>query len=232
VFLLLRKLLQLRTAHLPRFVAWEQLEGALERVQRKVIDAANDILNLDLDEKDNADTAVTLQMVLPHRCGGLGLLAHSQSTIESAYLSSAALTETSLQEAHPAFLPFPGPSGQHMQDAFESVQNELAETNGVELPPLSLGMVLQRVPGLQTESRRMQDQALFQLLKNKFQNMCDDRCTAEQISLARLHSVMDSGASKFMDAMPFCIFVQMNDHQFKSGVWNSLGHNVGPVSPG
>jgi hypothetical protein len=48
---------------------------------------------------------------------------------------------------------------------FESVQNEpaAAETNGVELPPLALGVVLQSMPGLQTESRRVQDPAMLQL---------------------------------------------------------------------
>ena len=45
-------------------------------------------------------------------------------------------------------------------------------------------------------------------------------------------TVSDSGASKFMDAMPFCIFLQMNDQQYKSGVWNHLGLSVGPVNPG
>ena len=35
-----------------------------------------------------------------------------------------------------------------------------------------------------------------------------------------------------MDAMPFCIFLQMNDQQDKSGVWNYLGLSVGAVNPG
>jgi hypothetical protein len=64
-FLLLRKSLQLRTSHLPRCVAWEQVEDALERVQHKDIDAACDILTLDLDENDAAAPAGILQMVIP-----------------------------------------------------------------------------------------------------------------------------------------------------------------------
>ena len=42
----------------------------------------------------------------------------------------------------------------------------------------------------------------------------------------------DSGASKFMDAMPLVIFTQTNDQQYKSGVWNYLGLSLGPVNPG
>ena len=51
-------------------------------------------------------------------------------------------------------------------------------------------------------------------------------------NVAGMHSVMDSGASKCMDAMRFGIFMQMNDHQYKSGVWNYLSLIIGPVNPG
>ena len=57
-------------------------------------------------------------------------------------------------------------------------------------------------------------------------------CIRGERNLARLHGVIDSGASKFMDAMHFCIFLQMNDQQYESGVWNYLGVSVGPVNPG
>ena len=50
--------------------------------------------------------------------------------------------------------------------------------------------------------------------------------------LARMHSVIDGGASKFMDAMPFVNFTQMGDQQYKSGVWNYLGFSISPVNPG
>ena len=35
-----------------------------------------------------------------------------------------------------------------------------------------------------------------------------------------------------MDATPLVIFKQMNDQQYKSGVWNYMGLSVGPVNPG
>ena len=51
-------------------------------------------------------------------------------------------------------------------------------------------------------------------------------------NVARMHTVMDSGASKFIDAMPLVIFTEMSDQQCKSGVWNYLGLSIGPVNPG
>ena len=45
-----------------------------------------------------------------------------------------------------------------------------------------------------------------------------------------MHSNIDSGASKFMDAMSLVIFTHMNDQQYKSGVWNYLGLSEGPVN--
>ena len=47
-----------------------------------------------------------------------------------------------------------------------------------------------------------------------------------QESRARLYSVSDSGASKFLDAMPFCIFLQMNDHQFQCLEFTSVYEGV------
>ena len=74
--------------------------------------------------------------------------------------------------------------------------------------------------------RRAHDDAMLQSLKAVFQEHTNSDSTVERIrgerNLARMHSVIHSGASKFMDAMPFCIFLQMNDQQYESGVWNYL----------
>ena len=68
------------------------------------------------------------------------------------------------------------------------------------------------------------------------QEQCNSESTAERIrgerNVASMHTVMDSGASKFMDAMPLAIFMKMSDQQYKSGVWNYLGLSIGPVNPG
>ena len=95
-----------------------------------------------------------------------------------------------------------------------------------ELPALSLDAMVNDIPGLQTQIRRVHDDVALQSLKSAFQEHCNSESTAERIrgecNMARLHSVIDSGAFKFMDAMPFCIFLQMNDRQFKSGAWASV----------
>ena len=50
---------------------------------------------------------------------------------------------------------------------------------------------------------------MLQTQKAMFQEQCNSEATAERIrgerNLARMHRVMDSGASKFMDAMPLVI---------------------------
>ena len=166
--------------------------------------------------------AWSLARYLPHRCGGLGVLTHTEMTSRAAYLSAAALTEKSVQKGDPAFLPFSGPSGHLMQDTYAVLQS----VDG-ELPALSPETVAEAIPGLHTQVRRAHDDgAMLQSLKAVFQEHSNSESTVERIrgerNLARLHSVIDSGASKFMDAMPFCIFLQMNDQQYESGVWNYL----------
>ena len=101
---------------------------------------------------------------------------------------------------------------------------------------ISLDTVADVIPALRTQVRRAHDDAMLQSLKAMLQEHSNSESPVERIrgerNLARLHSFIDSGASKFMDAMPFCIFLQMNDQQYKSGVWNYLGLSVGPVNPG
>ena len=63
-FLLLRKSLQLWTAHLPRCVAWEQVDIAKQRVATKGKDATCNILDLETGEDPSA-CLVTRQMSLP-----------------------------------------------------------------------------------------------------------------------------------------------------------------------
>ena len=70
-FLRLRMSLQLRTARVPRWVTWEQVDAAMQRVATKVTGASCDILHLEIGEDPSA-CLLTRQMSLPHRCGGLG----------------------------------------------------------------------------------------------------------------------------------------------------------------
>lgn len=72
-----------------------------------------------------------------------------------------------------------------------------------------------------------------------FQEQCNSEPTAERIrgerNFSRMHSAMDSGASKFVafgNAMTFGFFTQMNEQQNKSGVWKCRGCSVGPLNPG
>ena len=55
--------------------------------------------------------------------------------------------------------------------------------------------------------RRAQDEALLQTLKAMFQEQCNSESTAERIRSERNHSVIDSGASTLMDAMPSDIYL-------------------------
>ena len=95
----------------------------MQRVATKVKDAPCDIIDINIGE-DSMTCVVTSQMLLPHRCGGLGILAHTESTSHSAYLSAAVLTEKALQKGNPAFLPFSGPSGGLLQDTYVALQAE------------------------------------------------------------------------------------------------------------
>ena len=174
---------------------------------------------------------VTSQILRPHRCAGLVVLAHMESTSRSAYLSAAALTEKALQKANPV-LPFFGPSCGLLQDTYAALQAAYSD-----LPALSLDAVVNDIPALQTMVRRAQeDKVMLQILKSMCQEQCNSESTAERMggeqNIAKMYSVMDSGASKFMDVMPFVIYTQMNDQQYRSGVWNYLGLSVGPVNPG
>ena len=78
-------------------MAWEQVDAAIQRVATKVRDVTCDILDLDIGEDPSA-RLVTRQMSLPQRCGGLGVLTHTDKTSCAAYLSAAALTENSVQQ--------------------------------------------------------------------------------------------------------------------------------------
>ena len=146
-----------------------------------------DILDLDIGEDPSA-CWVTRQMSLPHRCGGLGVLTHTEMTSRAAYLSAAALTEKSVQKGDPAFLPFSGPSGHMMQDTYAVLQS----MDG-ELPALSPEAVADAIPGLQTLVRRAHDVAMLQSLKAVFQEHSNSKSTVERIrgerNLARMHSV-------------------------------------------
>ena len=159
-FLLLRKSLQLRP-NLPRCVVWEQVDLAMQRVPTNIKNAACDILDIDIGEDPTACT-VTSQMLMPHKCGGLRVSSHTESTSRSAYLSAAALTEKALQKRNPAFS---GPSGRLSQDTYAALR---AAHNG--LPALSLDAVVNDTPGLRTQVRRAQDEVMLQTLKAMFRN--------------------------------------------------------------
>jgi hypothetical protein len=123
------------------------------RVRHNATDTAYVLLEVDLDENLDADAAVALQIAIPHQCGVLGLLAHSQLTSESAYLAAAAPSPKDparRSSSLPAVL-----SNQQSTYAgqFQSLQKQLAGTNGVELPALSLDMAIHGMPGLQTEQK-------------------------------------------------------------------------------
>ena len=202
----------------------------MQRVALKIRDATCDILDIDIGE-DPMSCVVTRHMLLPHRCGGWGVWTHPESTSGSAHLSATALTEKALQKGNPNFLPFSGPSGGLCQDTHTALQVVHSDP-----PALSLDAVVNDIPSLQTQVMQAQDEAMLQILQSVFQEQCNSESTTERIRgeqiLARMHSVIDSGASKFMDAMPFVFNTQVNDHQYESGVWNYLGLSVSPVNPG
>ena len=98
----------------------------------------------------DVDESMSNHMFLPLRSGGSGLLAPGKMTAHAAYLAATALAEKALQHSLAAFLPFSGPSGEYSQDAYSSLQAELALHKVGELPPLSSDRVLNDIPGLQT----------------------------------------------------------------------------------
>ena len=124
----------------------------------------------------------------------------------------AALTEKALKKGNPAFLPFSGHIGGLLQDIYAVLQ-----AANSDLPALSLEAVINDIPGLNTRVRRAHDEAMLQTLKAMFQEQCNSESTAERIrserNLASMHTVMDGGASKFMDAMPLVIFTEMSDQK-------------------
>ena len=73
-------------------------------------------------------------------------------------------------------------------------------------------------------------------LKLIFQEQCNSESTAERLwgerNLVSMHTAVDSGTSKFVDAMLFGTFMQINYHQYKSGVWNHLGISISLANPG
>ena len=140
----------------------------MQPVATKVKDSTCDILDLDIDD-DPSTYLVTRQMSLPHTCGGLGVLNHTEMTSLSAYLSTAALTEKSLQKGEEALLPFSGSSGEVMQDTCAVLQ-----VDG-ELPALSLDTVVNDMPGLQKQVRRAHDDVMLQSLKSALQH-CNSEC--------------------------------------------------------
>ena len=99
-----------------------------------------------------------------------------------------------------------------MQDIYAVLQ-----AANSDLPALSLEAVINDIPGLNTRVRRAHDEAMLQTLKAMFQEQCNSESTAERIrserNLASMHTVMDGGASKFMDAMPLVIFTEMSDQK-------------------
>ena len=92
----------------------------MQRVAKKVKDATRDILDIDVGEDPTTCESIK-QILLLHRCGGLGVSTNTISTSGSAYLSAAALTGKALQKGDPAFLPFSGPSGGPLQDTYLSL---------------------------------------------------------------------------------------------------------------
>ena len=144
--------------------AWEQFDLAMQRLAAEVKDATCDMLDIDIREDPTTKCDVIRQMLRPHRCGGLGGLAHTESISHSAYLSAAALTEKALQKGNPTFLPFSGPSGGLLQDTYAALQAAHSD-----LPALSLEAVANDIPGLQTQVRRAQDETMLQTLKAIFQ---------------------------------------------------------------
>ena len=236
-FLLLRKSLQHRMTHVPRGVPWEHCGTALQRVQERVFSAAEEIFNL---EKD-LEITTQAQLSLPFRCGGIGLLEHSEQTSNAAYLSGAALAEKSLKDGPEAFKPFSGPNLERLQVMFQAVHewsaNDNIEESLLSADTLNPDLVAKELPGLQHTARRRRDEQLYNNIVelNKVDSkdpLRPQHQARAQRNLARLHSITDDTASKFMDALPMWQFLEMSNGQFKSGVRYYLGLSPAPVDPG
>ena len=85
-------------------------------VERKLLDAAFAIMG-----REPQDGAVTDQLTLPLRHGGLGLAVTSAPEACAALLAAAAMTETAMRAGRQAFRPFAGPCAPGLARAWQDV---------------------------------------------------------------------------------------------------------------
>ena len=78
----------------------------------------------------------------------------------------------------------------------------------------------------------MHDDDMVQSPKAVLQEHCISGQSASGVNAASPDcSVTHTCASKPMDAMPFCVLLQMNNDQYKPGTWNYLDIRDGLVNP-
>jgi hypothetical protein len=214
--------LQRKLAHLPRTVEWSLIEDAVQQLEERVQDAAMQVMGTTDDQMPYAAKA---QLVAPLRHGGLGLQVRDNYDGATSYLSTAAVTQVTLGDAPELLRPGAGPQGQKLRARWANLHEAsdgLWPEGARELRAETLSRVL---PTLRDFVLATADRARTQLLASH-----DADSHADEVVLARMHSVACRPASALLDALPVAPQARLSDADISSALRWRPGLPILPVN--
>ena len=213
-FILLRCSSQTRIAHLPRIAPWALVGDAVQRVEEAVIGAAFTIM----DRPEQAGVRAG-QLTLPLRHGGMGIRTTSALEARAAFLSAAAMTETTMRAGPQQFQPFAGPGAPALEADWQALHAAGAAADGPPLwppdaLPITAASIDDTLPGAQRAFSRFVAECRFDELIDAL----DGATLAGQRALARLRSCSCRAASIWIDTLPVSPALQLQDAHFRTAM--------------
>jgi hypothetical protein len=215
-FLILRQSAQMRLAHLPRIAPWHLISEAVQRVEGKVVEAAFCIM-----QRPEQEDVRSGQLTLPLRFGGMGIRITSTLEAQAAYLSAAAMTETTMRRGRQQYRPFTGPNAAFLELDWRTLHEAGAEK---ELwPPEALEVGAQCIDEVLPGAQRVFSQFVAQRRFDDLLASFDINTEAGARDRARMLSCACRPSSLWLDTLPISPFLELSNADFVAAMRHRLG---------
>ena len=153
----------------------------------------------------------------------MGIRGTAPLTAKAAFLSAAAMAETTMREGPPAFRPFSGPHAPNLVHDWQTLHAAGAEHTPPVWSPeelaLDSALIDKVLPGAQRAFARSTAQRRFIDLKTSL----DDNDPDNQQTLARLQSCACGPASLWLTTLPLCPPYTLSNSDFQTAMRLRLG---------
>lgn len=214
-FQVLKSSLQMRGAHLPRCIPAAQSQPAVAQLERKVAQAAAEIMLL-----PELSGPAAAQMTLPLRLGGLGIRSTTEKVAKASFLSAAALTQAAMLPGPERLRPFAGPSGQKLHRDWQELHAAAGDLWPPEAADTTAECIAQVLPGVQREFYQFE-------AARKHADLFD---SSDVQARARLLSVECRAAAIWLDTLPIVPALTLPNAAFVSGMRHRLGVSHMPAN--